>query len=146
MKEKRLAMLDVSLAPQFTRYMWTASLKWLFVTGLLILVVYIIAHCSSLNRTTFFSLYVCCPVSDLTLELQEDMVLMSLHSGEDTKTMHNMCRGCADKTEAQPQRRGGALQVHQHLDRESAPTYKNDGDLICFSNLQKEVGVNWVSL
>jgi hypothetical protein len=28
--------------------------------------VYIIAHCSSLNRTTFFSLYVCCPVLDLT--------------------------------------------------------------------------------
>jgi hypothetical protein len=38
----------------------------LFVTGLLILIVYIIAHCSSLNRTTFFSVYVCRPVLDLT--------------------------------------------------------------------------------
>jgi hypothetical protein len=33
--------------------------------------VYIIAHCSSLNRTTFFSLYVCCPVLDLTPLTQE---------------------------------------------------------------------------
>jgi hypothetical protein len=66
-RRKNPRMLFVSPAPQFTGYMWTASLTWLFVTGLLILVVYIIAHCSSLNRTTFFSLYVCCPVLDLTL-------------------------------------------------------------------------------
>jgi hypothetical protein len=33
------------------------------------LVVYRIAHCSSLNRTTFFSLHVrCCPVLDLTVK------------------------------------------------------------------------------
>jgi hypothetical protein len=45
-------------------YMWTASL---FVTCLLILIVYIIARCSSINTTTFFSLCVrCCPVKDLT--------------------------------------------------------------------------------
>jgi hypothetical protein len=36
--------------------------------ALLILVVYIIALCSSFNTTTFFSLHVsCCPVLDLTL-------------------------------------------------------------------------------
>jgi hypothetical protein len=51
--------------------------------------------------------------------------------------MHNTCRDWIDETKAQPQTRGGALQAHQYLDRESAPTYKNDGGLICFSNLQK---------
>jgi hypothetical protein len=69
------------------------------------------------------------------LELQEDMVSMSPHSGEDTKIMHNTCRDCADETKAQPQTREGALQVHQYLDREGALTYKNDSGLICFSNL-----------
>jgi hypothetical protein len=39
-----------------------------FVTCLLISVVYIIALCSSINTTTFFSLYVrCCPALDLTV-------------------------------------------------------------------------------
>jgi hypothetical protein len=51
--------------------------------------------------------------------------------------MQNACRGCTDETKAQPQTRGGALQVHQYLDREGTPTYKNDGSFICFSNLQK---------
>jgi hypothetical protein len=38
------------------------------VTCFVISVVYIIALCSSSNRTTFFSLYVyCCPVLDLTV-------------------------------------------------------------------------------
>jgi hypothetical protein len=46
-------------------YMWTASL---FVTCLLILVVYIIALCSSINTITFISLCVrCYPVPDLTV-------------------------------------------------------------------------------
>jgi hypothetical protein len=39
--------------------MWAASLTWLFVTCLLISVVYIVALCSSTNTTAFFSLYVC---------------------------------------------------------------------------------------
>jgi hypothetical protein len=54
------------------------------------------------------------------------------------RQMHNMCRGCTDETKAQPQTRGGALQVHQYHNREGALTYKNDGGLICFANLQKE--------
>jgi hypothetical protein len=59
-------MQAVSPAPQFMGTC-TASLMSHFVTCLLILVVYIIALCSSINRTTFFSLYVhCCPVLDLT--------------------------------------------------------------------------------
>jgi hypothetical protein len=75
----------VSPAPQFTRYMWNASLTWLFVTGLLILVVYIIAHCSSLNRTTFFSLYVrCCPVLDLTNYMD------FIQYGNDALTLYEM--------------------------------------------------------
>jgi hypothetical protein len=48
-----MTLLFVSPAPQFTEYMWTAFLTWLFVTCLLILVVYIIALCSSFNTTTF---------------------------------------------------------------------------------------------
>jgi hypothetical protein len=57
----------VSPAPQFMGTC-TASLMSHFVTCLLILVVYIIALCSSINTTTFFSLYVrCCPVLDLTV-------------------------------------------------------------------------------
>jgi hypothetical protein len=56
----------VSPAPQFMGTC-TASLMSHFVTCLLISVVYIIALCSSINTTTFFSLYVrCCPVLDLT--------------------------------------------------------------------------------
>jgi hypothetical protein len=47
----------------------TASLMSHFVTCLLISVVYIIALCSSINTTTFFSLYVrCCLVLDLTAD------------------------------------------------------------------------------
>jgi hypothetical protein len=37
--------------------------------------VYIIAHCSSLNRTTFFSLYVCCPVLDLTYDVPVNQIV-----------------------------------------------------------------------
>jgi hypothetical protein len=60
---------DVSPAPQFMGTC-TASLMSHFVTCLLISVVYIIALCSSINTTTFFSLYVrCCPVLDLTEEM-----------------------------------------------------------------------------
>jgi hypothetical protein len=56
----------VSPAPQFMGTC-TASLMSHFVTCLLIFVVYIIALCSSINTTTFFSLYVRgCPVLDLT--------------------------------------------------------------------------------
>ena len=46
------------MATQFTRYMWTVSFTWPFVTCLLILVVYIIALCSFLNTTTFFLFHV----------------------------------------------------------------------------------------
>jgi hypothetical protein len=47
-----------------------ASLTSHFVTCLLISVVYIIALCSSINTTTFFSLCVrCCPVKDLTFQM-----------------------------------------------------------------------------
>jgi hypothetical protein len=66
---KQSTMLAVSPAPQFMGTC-TASLMSHFVTCLLILVVYIIALCSSINTTTFFSLYVrCCPVLDLTLAI-----------------------------------------------------------------------------
>jgi hypothetical protein len=62
-----LLLQNVSPAPQFMGTC-TASLMSHFVTCLLISVVYIIALCSSINTTIFFSLYVhCCPVLDLTV-------------------------------------------------------------------------------
>jgi hypothetical protein len=61
-------IFDVSPAPQFMGTC-TAPLMSHFVTCLLISVVYIIALCSFINTTTFFSLYVhCCPVLDLTFD------------------------------------------------------------------------------
>jgi len=49
----------VSPAPQFTGYMCTASLTSFFIACLIILVVYMIALCSSINTTTFCLFYVC---------------------------------------------------------------------------------------
>jgi hypothetical protein len=72
-------------------YMWTASL---FVTCLLILVVYIIALCSSINTITFFSLYVrCCPLKDLTLLMTcrircDASALIFQHTLFDTPSRH----------------------------------------------------------
>ena len=56
---RNLLYNHVSPAPQFTGYMCTASLTSFFIACLFILVVYIIALCSSINTTTFCRFYVC---------------------------------------------------------------------------------------